>query len=371
MMPDMGVVIVGANMGVKRMTREHFGVSSALEIPVVVAVTKIDMCPKNVLKETMQNIKKYLKTAGKVPLVVKSIEEAETAAKTMKAEKLAPIFPISNVTGFGLDRLMTFLSLVELRDVVGEKEKTGKEKSAEGGTEGAEAKTGAEKEADAERDAERSFAQDDGTELTTFDANGPVELPIDATYQVPGVGFVVAGNLVSGTINTNDKLDLGPDHNGNFMSVVVRSIECMYLPVQKCVAGQTISLNIRAVGKKESASRSTFRKGMCLVPPSREIVNGCVTREFQARVVVLHHQTTIAGGYQPMLNCRTVRQSAEIIRIKRKGKDGKVVLRTGDKALVTFRFSQCAELLKKDTRFVFRDGRCKGIGKIVKVSTLE
>ena len=72
-----------------------------------------------------------------------------------------------------------------------------------------------------------------------------------------------------------------------------------------------------------------------------------------------------------MLNCRTVRQSAEIIRIKRKGKDGKVVLRTGDKALVTFRFSQCAELLKKDTRFVFRDGRCKGIGKIVKVSTLE
>ena len=43
MMPDLGVVIVGANMGVKRMTKEHFGVSSALEIPVVVAVTKIDL----------------------------------------------------------------------------------------------------------------------------------------------------------------------------------------------------------------------------------------------------------------------------------------------------------------------------------------
>ena len=88
MMPDLGVVIVGANMGVKRMTKEHFGVSSALEIPVVVAVTKIDLCPKNILKETMQNIRKYLKNAGKTPLVVKSVEEAEIAAKTMKAEKL-------------------------------------------------------------------------------------------------------------------------------------------------------------------------------------------------------------------------------------------------------------------------------------------
>jgi GTPase len=68
-----------------------------------------------------------------------------------------------------------------------------------------------------------------------------------------------------------------------------------------------------------------------------------------------------------MVNCRTVRQAAEIIRIQRKNKDGKIVLRTGDKALVTFRFAHCAELLKDGTRFIFRDGRCKGIGKIVKV----
>jgi GTPase len=207
MMPDLGVVIVGANMGVKRMTKEHFGVSSALEIPVVVAVTKIDMCPKNILKETMQNIKKYLKHSGKIPLVVKSVEEAEIAAKTMKSENIAPIFPISNVTGFGLDRLMTFLSQVQLRDVVGEKgakdEKGEKQSTESGAVADEDAKEGGQEQPKSGDDAAA-----DGTELTTFDANGPVELPIDATYQVPGTGFVVAGNLVSGTIRANDKLEV-------------------------------------------------------------------------------------------------------------------------------------------------------------------
>ena len=41
----------------------------------------------------MQNIRKYLKNAGKTPLVVKSVEEAEIAAKTMKAEKLVSECP--------------------------------------------------------------------------------------------------------------------------------------------------------------------------------------------------------------------------------------------------------------------------------------
>ena len=45
-----------------------------------------------------------------------------------------------------------------------------------------------------------------------------------------------------------------------------------------------------------------------------------------------------------------------------------IFLRTGDRARVRFRFSACAECLRVGTRFIFRDGRAKGIGKIVSAS---
>lgn len=56
--------MVGANMGVSMMTKEHLGISLALRVPVFVVVTKIDMCPENILKETLTQIKKLLKSPG-------------------------------------------------------------------------------------------------------------------------------------------------------------------------------------------------------------------------------------------------------------------------------------------------------------------
>merc|ERR1719247_3065976 len=40
-----------------------------------------------------------------------------------------------------------------------------------------------------------------------------------------------------------------------------------------------------------------------------------------------------------------------------------VAIRTGDRALVHFKFAQYPELLQVGTRFVFRDGRLEGSGR--------
>ena len=44
------MLMVGANAGIVGMTKEHLGLALALSVPVFVVVTKIDMCPPNVLQ---------------------------------------------------------------------------------------------------------------------------------------------------------------------------------------------------------------------------------------------------------------------------------------------------------------------------------
>lgn len=83
------MLMVGANMGVSGMTKEHLGIALALRVPVFVVVTKIDMCPDNILKETMQQIKKILKSPGsrKIPIVIRNEDDVVVAARNLVSER--------------------------------------------------------------------------------------------------------------------------------------------------------------------------------------------------------------------------------------------------------------------------------------------
>lgn len=62
MVPDYSLIVVGANMGVSKMTREHLGVSLFLKIPFLIVLTKIDIAPDNVYKESLDTIKALIKS---------------------------------------------------------------------------------------------------------------------------------------------------------------------------------------------------------------------------------------------------------------------------------------------------------------------
>lgn len=109
MLPDYGQVVVGANMGVSKMTREHIGIAVALGLPLWVVVTKIDLAPPDVKAHTLETIAKVLKQARKMPFLIKSAENVTTAAKAILTERITPVFQVSNVTGEGLDLLRQLL----------------------------------------------------------------------------------------------------------------------------------------------------------------------------------------------------------------------------------------------------------------------
>ncbi|KYQ88647.1 GTP-binding protein 1 [Tieghemostelium lacteum] len=304
--PDFCMLMVGANMGIVGMTKEHLGLAVCLKLPVFVVITKIDRAPENVLTETLNDVKKILKSPGsrKLPVVIKSHDDVVVAARNFISERIAPIFQVSNVTGENLDLLRSFLNLLPSK-----------------------------KEWDSVIDK-------------------PAQLDIDSTWTVTGAGTVVSGTVMKGVININDNLLLGPDDSGNFLPVQVKSIHTKRLPVKQVRAGLTASVALKKIKK------SQIRKGMVLVHPSAKPQP---TREFEAEVLVLYHSTTIAVGYEAVVHCCVSQQCARIMEID------KNIIRTGDKAKVRFRFMQKPEFLTVDSKFIFREGRAKGIGRITKL----
>uniref|UniRef100_A0A0G4FNL3 Tr-type G domain-containing protein n=1 Tax=Chromera velia CCMP2878 TaxID=1169474 RepID=A0A0G4FNL3_9ALVE len=310
--PDYAMIVVGANMGVQRMTREHLGIALALKVPFFVVLTKVDIAPENVYKQSVAQLQKILKgtAAKKLPLMVKDENDIEAAASSIACDRVCPIFSVSNVTGEGLDLVRKFLFKIANR------------------------------------------LRESGNFRPPTD---PAEFHIDGVYQVTGVGVVVAGTMKAGTIQNNSQLLLGPDKSGNFKPVLVRSVHSKRVPVPKVVSGQAASFALRSLMKKDTLKRAAFRKGMVLLDRG---IQPKATWEFEAEVVILHHATTIKERYQAVIHCGVIRQAAQV-----KCLSGDL-LRTGDKGRIRFRFMYNAEYLVLDLPLLFREGRTKGLGRI-------
>uniref|UniRef100_A0A8K9X8I0 GTP-binding protein 1 n=1 Tax=Oncorhynchus mykiss TaxID=8022 RepID=A0A8K9X8I0_ONCMY len=242
-LPDFCMLMVGSNAGIVGMTKEHLGLALALNVPVFVVVTKIDMCPANILAETLHLLQRLLKSPGcrKIPVLVQNKDDVIVTASNFSSERMCPIFQVSNVTGDNMDLLKMFLNLLSSK--------------------------------------------------TSYREDEPAEFQIDDTYSVPGVGTVVSGTTLRGLIRLNDTLLLGPDPLGSFLSIAVKSIHRKRMPVKEVRGGQTASFALKKI------KRSSIRKGMVMISPR---LTPQATWEFMAEILVLHHPTTISPRYQAM-----------------------------------------------------------------------
>ena len=110
MCPDYAMIIIGSNMGITRMTKEHLGITLALKMPFFIVLTKVDLCPENIYKENLEVLQKILKSShvNRMPILIKenSQEELTKCANNLAGDRICPIFPISNVRGDGLPQLI-------------------------------------------------------------------------------------------------------------------------------------------------------------------------------------------------------------------------------------------------------------------------
>jgi len=245
---DYGLLVVAADDGPTKTTREHLGILLATELPTIVAITKADAVNDERLAEVEREVESTLRDAGQTPLLVD--RHGIDTAVTEVGDGVVPLLRTSAVTkdGIGtLDRLFETLP----------------------------------KRATPERAEFRMY--------------------VDRSYKVTGVGAVASGTVNSGTVEAGDELLLGPMADGSFREVEVRSIEMHYHRVDKASAGRIVGIALKGVDEGE------IERGMALVPRGSD---PDPVREFDAEVMVLNHPTRIQEGYEPVVHVETVSEAA-------------------------------------------------------------
>ncbi|MGB9728606.1 MAG: GTP-binding protein [Thermoprotei archaeon] len=303
---DYSMIVIAANSGLVGTTKEHFGLAVALKIPIFIVVTKTDIAPREILEETLESIKRLIKmpSVDKIPLIIKGMDDVIVAAVNMPSGRIIPIFLISNTTGDGLVLLRNFLNLLPPRVRWNEQ------------------------------------------------LNEPFKMYIDEKFNVTGVGTVVSGLIIGGSVKNGDELQLGPMSNGSYKIVKVRSIQVNRVPVSSAIAGQDVTLALSGVEYDE------IDKGMVLLSTNMKIRP---IWKFEAKVTILHHPTMIRYGYQAVLHLHSIRQSVIFEWLS------KSPLRTGDTATVRLRFMYRPVYLTVGDKFVFREGRTRGLGYVTKI----
>ncbi|XP_056291868.1 GTP-binding protein 2-like [Pseudoliparis swirei] len=312
--PDFAMLVVSANTGIAGTTREHLGLAMALKVPIFIVISKVDLCTRATVQRTVRQLERVLKQPGcnKVPMVVSGADDAVTAAQQFaQSPNITPIFTLSSVSGESLDLLKVFFNILPPLS--------------------------------SSKEQEELMQQ-----LTEFQ--------VDEIFTVPEVGTVVGGTLYSGICREGDDLVVGPTDSSHFHKLTIESIQRNRSGCRVLKAGQAATL---ALGNFD---RSLLRKGMVIVSPE---MDPTICWMFEAEIVLLFHAKTFHKGFQVTVHIGNVRQTATVEAVYEKEE-----LRTGEKAVVLFKFIKHPEYLKVGAKVLFRESVTKGIGHVTKLQPI-
>ncbi len=295
---DYGLLVVAANDGIMRTTKEHLGILLAMDLPVIVAITKADMVDEERVKKVVNDVCKLLRSVGRIPYVVRDSRDVKKVSKVVGKTPVVPVIVTSAVTLRGYDLLEELLYRLPKRVLK-------------------------------------------GNEFLMY---------IDRIYKITGVGTVVSGSVKSGEVEEGDEVFVGPFRDGSFRRARVLSIEMHYYRVNKAEAGDIVGIALKGVKYDE------LRRGMVLIKKRPRAV-----WTFEADVYVFSHPTRIRRGYEPVVHIETISETVVFEDMDRE------YMKAGDRGKVKIRFKYNPYYVYEGQKFIFREGRSKGMGEIVRV----
>jgi elongation factor 1-alpha len=276
---NYGLLVIAADQGPTHITKEHLGIMMAMDLPVLVVLSKIDIVSKERVEEVQREIFDLLKLVGRIPYSVKNRQDADFVAENMN-QHLVPFILASPVTGEGLDildRLFYDLKIPSREN----------------------------------------------------DSLKPFMMYIDKIYSVLGVGTVVSGTVRQGKVRKGDELLIGPLSSGKFVPVSLKTIEMHHFRKDSAEVGEVVGISISGVQIED------LRRGMIICNPD---YHPRAVREFEAEVAILVHPTTINEGYECITHIETLAETTWIQPLDQKylsaGDTGKIKMK--------FKYRSCA-----------------------------
>ncbi|CAD6186725.1 unnamed protein product [Caenorhabditis auriculariae] len=307
--PHFSCLLVSAETGPTATTREHLGLIAALNIPLFVVVTKIDLVDKETLSGVLRNVRTLLSRAGMTShgKMLKTTRDVVRAAQKLQTSSIVPILSVSSVTGEGFRLLRTLLNLLSTA----------------------------------------------GTSESRLQlASEPAHFSIEELYNVPHVGTVVGGMLAEGQLPEGADVLVGPMKDGSFAKTKIGSIYRCKQPIRCVFPGEVASIALTL------PPNVVLRRGMVLtsnaVPPM-------VCHRFVANLFLLYSSTRVSEGFQATVYIGSVCQTATVCMI-----DG-TALQQGKWSRVELRFAYQPEAIRAGCPIIFRQGKTKGMGEVIEL----
>ena len=251
---DYGLLVVAADDGVTHVTKEHLAILLAMDLPTIIALTKVDKVTEDQIANAEKEIYDLLRVVGRIPFKIKSEQDIKTILR-QNEKPIIPIFRTSAVTMEGFDLLNKLFFGLPKRNLHRCK---------------------------------------------------PFQLYIDRIYHVTGVGPVVSGTVKQGQIKVGDTLNLGPDIDGKFIDVKVQSIQIHHYTVDEAQAGDIVGMALKGVRDFK------IKRGMVICSEKEPKA----IREFEAEVLILSHPTRIRKGYEPVVHLETISEATVFTQLE-------------------------------------------------------
>jgi elongation factor 1-alpha len=317
--PHIALIMIEGTRGIQKMTKEHIIIAIYLRIPIVLAITKIDITPIKKLKQLSHQIKKMFKNVGKNTYFVLNEYDIDIAINNI-SENFTSVFQLSNVKGNDINPpfkyIKTFLYKLQI-----DKEIVSK--------------------------------------------NDNVLFIIDRSYRSKGYPYIISGFMQNGMCNINDKLFLGPVNN-KYIEVTVRTIH------------DDDKNNISHIKKNELGCIAIKLKDTSIIQSKNFIKSGMIlssiksklTYSFIAKIIIFtNHSTTIKKGFNTTIHCGSVKKTVIIEDIYKKDGTNIDYIRGGDSNIYAkFRFMlNTAQFIELNEIFIFRENNTRGSGIIIEL----
>lgn len=328
--PAYALVVVNLNRGITRITKEHLLICRYLDIPVILVLTKIDLCDPTVPFTELPQFKevKALLKLAEIKFSYPVTDETslnEVRDKFLSNPRLVcPYFMVSNKTGLRIDLLRKLLTQLPPQPAFA---------------------------------AVKKFATSQDIGKVFF---------IYRPYFIKGIGWIIHGYCGVGSISRNDHIVVGPigttrrtcvsndmlSLNGEFMEVRVRSIHNeLREEIETLTEGMSGCLAIRSVDARLNLTAARLSSGKIALSRPYAV------RQIKAEIFVSSARVTVSTGTSLYLHSSNVSTISYIV------KSEKEPLRYRDTSHVIIHLP-IPQFIFPGSRIILRDGGVRVVGLV-------